>query len=193
MTERPGRRRVHLRHAVRFAGAVALGGLAGPQGTARAEEGGAGGAPGAGTAPAEGGSVPEPPGPDRPLERGADGVLTAGGRPPGALSPAITPTDAHYVVTKNAIADPILDAATWRLIIDGEVSRPVQVDFATLRRLPAVEQTKTLECISNLTAMCELAAFGCDLISTAVWRGARLADVLALAGGLRPGTSRRTG
>jgi DMSO/TMAO reductase YedYZ molybdopterin-dependent catalytic subunit len=35
--------------------------------------------------------------------------------------------------------------------------------------------------------MCELAVFGCDLISTARWTGARLRDVLDLAGGLRPG------
>jgi DMSO/TMAO reductase YedYZ molybdopterin-dependent catalytic subunit len=91
------------------------------------------------------------------------------------------------VVTKNPVADPVLEAASWRLILDGEVNRPVQVDFATLLQLPAVEQTKTLECISNFTTDCDLAAFGCDLISTAVWRGARVADVLALAGGLKSG------
>ena len=50
-----------------------------------------------------------------------------------------------------------------------------------------MELTKTLECISNFTTDCDLAAFGCDLVSTAVWRGARVADVLALAGGLRAG------
>jgi DMSO/TMAO reductase YedYZ molybdopterin-dependent catalytic subunit len=91
------------------------------------------------------------------------------------------------VVTKNAGGDPVLDEASWRLAVDGEVQRPVQLDFATLRGLPAVEQVKTLECISNLTSMCDLASFGCDLISTARWKGARLRDVLDLAGGLRPG------
>ena len=48
--------------------------------------------------------------------------------------------------------------------------------------------TKTLECISNFVAKCELAPFGCDLISTARWRGVRVSDVLALAGG-RPGAA----
>ena len=67
------------------------------------------------------------------------------------------------------------------------MQQAVQVDFATLRRLPAVELVKTLECISNFTAMCDLAFFGCDLISTSLWKGARLRDVLDLAGGLRPG------
>src|SRR5207248_2473528 len=53
--------------------------------------------------------------------------------------------------------------------------------------LPTVETTKTLECISNFVAKCELAPFGCDLISTARWRGVRLSDLLELAGGLKPG------
>jgi len=82
----------------------------------------------------------------------------------------------------------VLDAESWRLVLDGEVNRPVQLDYRTLRRLPAVEIHKTLECISNFTAMCELTYFGCDLISTAQWKGARLRDVLDLAGGLKPGT-----
>jgi DMSO/TMAO reductase YedYZ molybdopterin-dependent catalytic subunit len=72
-------------------------------------------------------------------------------------------------------------------VLDGEVQRPVQVDYATLRSLPPVELVKTLECISNFTSMCTLAFFGCDLLSTAAWKGAGLRDVLDLAGGLKPG------
>jgi DMSO/TMAO reductase YedYZ molybdopterin-dependent catalytic subunit len=89
------------------------------------------------------------------------------------------------VVTKNAVADPVIDGSNWRLVIDGDVHRPIQLDYQTLRALPAVEIIKTLECISNFTAQCNLAAFGCDLISTAYWRGARLGDLLELAGGLK--------
>jgi DMSO/TMAO reductase YedYZ molybdopterin-dependent catalytic subunit len=62
----------------------------------------------------------------------------------------------------------------------------VQIDYRTLRALPSVDVTKTLECISNFTAGCNLTSFGCDLISTARWRGVRLSDVLDLAGGLKP-------
>jgi DMSO/TMAO reductase YedYZ molybdopterin-dependent catalytic subunit len=127
------------------------------------------------------------PAPARELSRDQNGALTASARARGELSPLVTPTAAHYVVTKNPVADPQLDAATWRLLIDGEVNRPVQLDYATLRRLPAVELHKTLECISNFTAQCHLAFFGCDLISTARWTGARLRDILDLAGGLKPG------
>jgi DMSO/TMAO reductase YedYZ molybdopterin-dependent catalytic subunit len=124
---------------------------------------------------------------DRQLARNQDGSLTAAGRPSGTLAPTITANQDFFVVTKNAVGDPVVDVAGWRLIVDGEVGSPVQIDFRTLRALPSVEVTKTLECISNFTAQCNLAAFGCDLISTARWRGVRLRDVLDLAGGLKPG------
>jgi len=108
-------------------------------------------------------------------------------RPKGQWQAAVTANEDWYTVTKNAGGDPRIEARDWRLIVDGSVNRPVQLDYPTLVKLPQVTQYKTLECISNLTAKCELTSFGCDLISTAKWTGARLTDVLALAGGLRPG------
>lgn len=128
--------------------------------------------------------LPNPP-VGRSLARDQDGSLTAAGRPKGTLSPPVTDNDDFYIVTKNAVADPVVDAETWRLVIDGEVNDPVQLDYPTLVALPAVDITKTLECISNFTAACNLTSFGCDLLSTARFRGARLSDVLDLAGGLK--------
>ena len=127
------------------------------------------------------------PAPVRAVSRDQEGSLTAAGRQPGNLAPAITRNQDFYVVTKNAVADPVVDAASWRLIIDGEVAYPVQLDYATLLALPSVEVTKTLECISNLTAGCNMASFGCDLMSTAAWRGVPVSAVLDLAGGLKAG------
>ena len=132
--------------------------------------------------------LPNPP-PARRVARDKDGALTAAGRPKGELAPPITANEDFYVVTKNAVADPMVDVASWRIFIDGEVNRPVQLDYRTLRALPAVEVVKTLECISNFTAGCSLTSFGCDLISTARWKGARLSDVLDLAGGLKSSAS----
>jgi DMSO/TMAO reductase YedYZ molybdopterin-dependent catalytic subunit len=129
--------------------------------------------------------LPDPP-VGKPLARDQDGALTAAGRARGALSPPITENTDFYIVTKNAVADPVVDADRWRLVIDGEVASPVQLDYRTLLALPAVDITKTLECISNFTAACNLTSFGCDLLSTARFRGARLSDVLELAGGLKP-------
>jgi DMSO/TMAO reductase YedYZ molybdopterin-dependent catalytic subunit len=131
-------------------------------------------------------TLPEPP-PPRQLARDKDGAALPSGRRPGELAELITSNEQFYVVTKNAGGDPTLRPDSWRLRIDGEVQRPVELDYATLRKLPAVEVTKTLECISNFVARCELAPFGCDLISTARWKGVRVAELLALAGGLKPG------
>ncbi len=122
----------------------------------------------------------------RRVDRDQAGSLATAGRPKGSLAPAITDIGNFYVVTKNAVADPVLDANSWRLVIEGEVVNPVQIDYRTLRLLPPVQVTKTLECISNFTDGCEMASYGCDLISTARWTGARLNDVLDLAGGLKP-------
>lgn len=129
---------------------------------------------------------PEPP-PARQLARDKDGALLAVNRPRGQLQALVTPNADFYTVTKNAGGDPRLAAQQWRLIVDGAVNKPIQIDYLTLRKLPQVKFYKTLECISNLTAKCELTAFGCDLLSTAEWTGARLGDVINLAGGLKPG------
>jgi len=131
-------------------------------------------------------SLTEPP-PARQLTRDKDGAVLASGRRPGELAERITSNDDFYIVSKNAASDPQLRPADWRLIVDGEVQHTFQLDYASLRNLPAVEVTKTLECISNFTAKCELAPFGCDLISTARWKGVALKDVLELTGGLKPG------
>jgi DMSO/TMAO reductase YedYZ molybdopterin-dependent catalytic subunit len=104
----------------------------------------------------------------------------------GGLTDLNTQNDDFDIVTKNAAGDPVVRPGTWRLRIDGEVARPIELDYASLRKLPAVEVTKTLVCISNFAAHCELAPYGCDLISTAQWKGVRVADLLDLAGGARP-------
>ena len=57
-------------------------------------------------------------------------------KPKGQLQPAVTPNDDWYTVTKNAGGDPRLDARDWRLIVDGSVNRPVQLDYQTLVKLP---------------------------------------------------------
>jgi DMSO/TMAO reductase YedYZ molybdopterin-dependent catalytic subunit len=127
------------------------------------------------------------PAPPRQLARDKNGALLPSGRRPGELAELVTPTESFYIVTKNPIADPIQRADGWRLIIDGDVERSVQVDYRSLRNLPGVEIAKTLECISNFVTLCDMVPFGCDLISNARWKGVRMSDVLGLAGGVKPG------
>jgi len=138
------------------------------------------------TAVTQGSALPQPP-PPRELRRDHDGALMPSGRRRGELSPLITRTDDFYVVTKNAAGDPIVRPEDWRLRIDGDVPTPLETDYLSLRNLASVEVTKTLECISNFVAKCEMVPFGCDLIGTARWKGVRVRDLLALAGGVRPG------
>ncbi|MFN8525466.1 MAG: molybdopterin-dependent oxidoreductase [Chloroflexota bacterium] len=121
--------------------------------------------------------------------RADDGELHPSTRQPGELSPLVVQAGAFYRVTKNAAGDPAIAPDQWRMAVDGEVERPVQLDYATLLQLPSIEIGKTLECISNLTSQCGLAPFGCDLIGNALWRGAVLSDVLQLAGGVRSGAT----
>ena len=145
-------------------------------------------APPAASAPATpaGDTLPEPT-TLRQLARDKDGALMPSGRPSGELAALTTSNDAFYIVTKNAGGDPIIHPQDWRLLVDGEVGQPFQLDYATLRKLPSVEVAKTLECISNFVGKPELAPFGSEMISTAVWKGVRIGDILQLVGGAKPG------
>jgi DMSO/TMAO reductase YedYZ molybdopterin-dependent catalytic subunit len=127
-------------------------------------------------------ALPEPT-TTRVLKRDSAGAIVPAGRTPGQLARPITANEDFYVVTKNAAGDPAIHPSDWRLQVDGEVSRPFQLDYATLRKLPAVEVTRTLECISNFVGKPELAPFGAELISTAVWKGVPVRDILELVGG----------
>jgi DMSO/TMAO reductase YedYZ molybdopterin-dependent catalytic subunit len=122
----------------------------------------------------------------RELQRDKDGAVLPAGRPAGQLAPSLTSNADFYIVTKNAGGDPTLKPDAWRLLVDGEVERTFQLDYATLRRLPSVQVTKTLECISNFVGKPELAPFGAELISTAQWKGVAVRDILGLTGGPKP-------
>lgn len=95
------------------------------------------------------------------------------------LPAEVTSNDEFYVVSKNPPGfDPVVDVRKWKLEVAGLVGQPAQLTYDELRAFPSVERYHTLECISN--------EVGGDLISNAKWRGVRLADVLAQAGGVSP-------
>lgn len=98
-------------------------------------------------------------------------------RPPGATA-EITPVEDFYNVDIN-ITKPAVDLESWTLKLHGMVNIPFELDFRRLQSgFSVVEMAGTLSCISN--------EVGGDLVSTAVWRGVRLADLLQAAG-VRPG------
>jgi DMSO/TMAO reductase YedYZ molybdopterin-dependent catalytic subunit len=65
---------------------------------------------------------------------------------------------------------PQVNAQTWNLTVKGLVDNPLVINYKQLRDMPSVEEFATLECVSN--------KIGGDLISTAVWKGVRLKDLL---------------
>jgi DMSO/TMAO reductase YedYZ molybdopterin-dependent catalytic subunit len=88
------------------------------------------------------------------------------------LERRITSNEDHYTVDTTLIK-PRVDAATWQLAIGGEVEHPFRVSYQELLDMEAIERPHTLECISN--------EVGGDLISTAVWTGVPMADLLGRA------------
>ncbi len=88
------------------------------------------------------------------------------------IAPRVTSNEDHYVVD-TALVKPRVDVTTWRLDIAGAVEAPFSLSYDQLLDLEAVEQAHTLECISN--------EIGGDLISTAVWTGVPLRELLARA------------
>jgi DMSO/TMAO reductase YedYZ molybdopterin-dependent catalytic subunit len=98
-------------------------------------------------------------------------------RPPGfedaTLTPLIdaevTPTYLFYRIDKNAIV-PAIDSSSWSLSIKGLVNNPVTLNYEQIKSMDSVEEYATLSCISN--------KIGGDLVSSALWKGVPLRDIL---------------
>jgi DMSO/TMAO reductase YedYZ molybdopterin-dependent catalytic subunit len=109
---------------------------------------------------------------------------------PSALVEPLTAVGAHYVRSNFTV--PTLPASAYRLVVDGAVHAPCTLDLATLRALPWVERTVTMECAGNdrlgLQPLPAGEPWGSGAVGTARWGGVRLRDVLARAGGLDDAT-----
>ena len=88
------------------------------------------------------------------------------------LASEITPTYLFYRIDINPII-PQVDSKTWNLTIKGLVEKPITINYDQIRSMPSVQEYVTLECISN--------KIGGDLISTALWKGVRLSQLLEKA------------
>jgi DMSO/TMAO reductase YedYZ molybdopterin-dependent catalytic subunit len=84
---------------------------------------------------------------------------------------AITPNEDFYVTSKGAT--PRVDAAQWRLKVDGLVERPFTLTYQELLALPRLEKFLTLECISN--------PIGGNYLGNARWTGTALKPLLERA------------
>jgi DMSO/TMAO reductase YedYZ molybdopterin-dependent catalytic subunit len=99
--------------------------------------------------------------------------------PVDRLAAPITPSDDVYVIAHMGVAR--VDLRQWRLVVDGLVERPFELDYDALTSLPATEVTAVLECFGNPVEP-DVAT---RRVGNVVWRGVRLAHLLERAG-VRP-------
>jgi DMSO/TMAO reductase YedYZ molybdopterin-dependent catalytic subunit len=113
-------------------------------------------------------------------------------RPPNYEAPlaylrtAITPNDEFFV--RYHLADiPQIDAGTWKLNLGGEgANGDLQIGLEKLKKLPAFEVAAVCQCAGNLRGLFQPhvagVQWGHGAMGCARWKGARLKDVLDLAG-----------
>ncbi|MFD8888898.1 sulfite oxidase [Streptomyces sp. NPDC059566] len=102
----------------------------------------------------------------------------------------LTPIDRFFV--RNHTSTPRIDAEGWRLKVwgDGLAGGPLELSYERLRALRPVERTLFIECAGNGRSFYTTqqgqsvtgTAWTLGAIGVARWRGARLSDVLRLAG-----------
>ncbi len=84
----------------------------------------------------------------------------------------ITPNDVFY--TQSYSNTPHMETSTWSINMGGLVEQPLQLTYADLLALPAVEEMRTLACIGN--------PVGYPLTGNAIWTGVRLRSILDRVG-----------
>jgi DMSO/TMAO reductase YedYZ molybdopterin-dependent catalytic subunit len=104
--------------------------------------------------------------------------------PFSSLSTWTLPNERFYV--RNHFAAPKIEPATWRLRVEGAVSRPLELSLADLRQMPTVTKPLTLECAGNgrvyLSPKVRGVAWQLGAVGNAEWTGISLADILNRAG-----------
>lgn len=130
-----------------------------PGGSGSAEATPTAAAPNIATKEAEGLNISGAPLPSQPLGAGT-GV-------------SVTSNKDFYTVAITQKTD-WLSPAAYKLLVAGEVANALALSLDDLKAMTPVTQMRTLECISN--------PVGGNLISNAIWRGVRLAEILEKAG-----------
>jgi DMSO/TMAO reductase YedYZ molybdopterin-dependent catalytic subunit len=107
--------------------------------------------------------------------------------PFAALGSFITPNEQLFV--RSHFPVPRLDAATWRLKVEGCVERELELSYEELRAMRARSVVATIECAGNgrifLSPKVEGLQWELGAVGNPEWTGVPLAEVLARAG-VRP-------
>ena len=89
-----------------------------------------------------------------------------------AIQGAITPPESFFV--RDHFSEPELSLDSWKLKVEGRVSRPLELSLADIIESPTRQLEAVLECAGN--------AAGGSAASNAVWEGVPLAHLLQEAG-----------
>jgi DMSO/TMAO reductase YedYZ molybdopterin-dependent catalytic subunit len=122
---------------------------------------------------------------------GEDGMIVRSSRfvdletPLECLNTWITPVP-HFFVRNHMHEPSELDASSWRLMIGGEVEKPISLRLSDLSKLESHSVINTLECAGNGRGLYRPQVPGVQwekgAVSTAKFSGPRLRDVLQRAG-----------
>ena len=104
--------------------------------------------------------------------------------PPSQSDSLLTPTQSFFV--RSHFEAPRLDAASYRLHIDGAVSNPQTLSYTDLREMPSERRVALLECAGNsrvfLVPQVEGAQWELGAVGNAEWTGVPLRALLERAG-----------
>ncbi len=96
----------------------------------------------------------------------------------------VTPVGLFYV--RNHLPQPTVNLEAWRLVVTGEVERPLELSYADLEKLEPATVTNTMECAGNGRAFYRPRVPGIQWtrggVGNAAFSGPRLVDVLRRAG-----------
>jgi sulfite oxidase len=100
------------------------------------------------------------------------------------LTSYLTPNDLFFV--RHHWVPQLPDKAAWKLTVDGDVSRPVELTLADLKKLPKASVTSVLQCAGNGRGLFKPYIAGVQwqygAVGNARWTGVRVKDVLARVG-----------
>jgi DMSO/TMAO reductase YedYZ molybdopterin-dependent catalytic subunit len=109
-----------------------------------------------------------------PRPRTSAPPIPADVQPKGVALPSFITSSTDFYRVDTALSVPQLSHRDWRLRIHGMVDHEATYSFGDLAHFDVIETVTTLTCVSN--------PVGGNLISTGVWTGYRVADLLAVAG-----------
>ncbi|HDN02195.1 MAG TPA: hypothetical protein ENF42_04380 [Candidatus Bathyarchaeota archaeon] len=83
----------------------------------------------------------------------------------------LTPNKKFFIIQKGRI--PKVNVEGWRLVVDGQVEKPLSLSYDELAAMPQVRLTEILECYDNTP--------GGNLIGVAEWEGVLVSRLLEMA------------